>query len=223
MRPHTRPFAPSRGSRSRSVEARRSRAPAPRYSVLEGLASAITPRRAAACVAVVAVGALFASQFVDYREVQVGVRQYQGLNGIAPPPELSAATAQSAHGGWVLALAALALVILIAAGWLRRPALTRLLVPLGVAVIVIALAVDRAHGLAVGQAGVAYQGARAVLLGGFALEVATGAVLVLVGFVIPPEPASVADRRRGPARSSRADRPSPAGTPAPLEPTRAGG
>ena len=47
----------------------------------------VTPARAVAAVGLVAIGALAASQWLDYRSVSVGTDAYSGAVGaVAPPP-----------------------------------------------------------------------------------------------------------------------------------------
>src|SRR5690242_6869871 len=122
----------------------------------------VTPRRAAFVVALAACAALAASQFVDYREVQIGVPQYSHVTHVASPPSVDPADPRSAHGSWVLVLDAVAIAALLFAAASGRWRYARLLVPLGAAVVVIAIAGDAPQGLETGQAGVAYEGARAV-------------------------------------------------------------
>jgi hypothetical protein len=190
-----------------------------RAGIWPALARSVTPARASACVAVAATAGLAASQFVDYRAVAIGAPDYHGVAGVAPPPELAAATPRSAHGEWVLVICGLAIVVLVATAAVRRPQVARHLVLLGAAAVAIALAVDRPRGLDVGRTGVAYQAAHAVLLGGFGAEIAAAAALAVAGFALPlGHPAT---RRppapRGPTRSGA--RPTRA---APLQPGRGG-
>jgi hypothetical protein len=187
---------------------------------MKALARLVTPARATVVVMVAAAVALAASQLVDYRTVQIGADRYAHVAGVAAAPETAARTPRSAHGEWVLAIDGVAVAIMLAAVWLRRPALTRLLVPLVAAVIAIALAVDRPEGLKTGRAGVAYQDARAVLLGGFGAEIAAAGTLALAGFALPLHARRASARRRaGRARptSARQRGPQPS-----LEPRRAG-
>jgi hypothetical protein len=183
---------------------------------------AVNPSRATACVALAAIGALAASQLVDYRAVEIGARRYKGLSGVAPP-EVGSATLRSAHGDWVLVICGIALAVLVAVVWLRRPALARFLILLGAAVIAVALAVDRPHGLAVGRAGLDYQGARAVLLGGFGAEIAAASTLAFAGFMLPLQPGGALARPRRRARSSSARRSPPPARRAPVEARGLGG
>ena len=187
---------------------------------LRAIERAISPARATICVLFAAIAALAGSQLINYRAVEIGARQYAHVAGVAAPPEVAAATPRSAHGAWVLAIAGAALVILVAAIVLRRRALARLLVPLGAAVIVIALAVDRPHGLEVGSPGLAYEGTRAVLLSGFSAEIAAAATLALAGFMLPLQPPPEARARR--RRVDDSSRPAASGR-AQLEPREARG
>lgn len=147
--------------------------------------------------------------------MSIGAPDSHGVAGVAPPPELGAATPRSAHGEWVLVVCGLAIAVLVVTAAVRRPQVARHLVLLGVAVVAIALAVHRPRGLDVGRAGVAYQGAHAVLLGGFGAEIAAAAALAVAGFALPlGHPAA----RRPPAARGRArsgERPTHA---APLQP-----
>jgi hypothetical protein len=164
----------------------------------------VTPRRAAIFVALAAIAALVASQFVDYRAVEIGAPDYRGVTAVAPPPAVDPADPRSAHGLWMIVIAAVAfaIVLLVAAG--RGKRLGRLLVPLGAGVILIALVVDQPHGLETGQAGIAYEGARAVLRDGFGAEIAAGAVLALSGVLLALyAPATEAKRSRPRARLGR--------------------
>ena len=186
---------------------------------MKPLARLVSPARATVVVALAAVAALAASQLVDYRTVQIGAARYGRVAGVAAAPETAARTPRSAHGEWVLVIDGAAVMILLAAALLRRPALTRLLVPLGAAVIAIALAVDRPDGLKTGRAGVAYQDAHAVLLGGFGAEIAAAGALALAGLALPLHARRETGRRRArPPRPTSAERrPTPS-----LESRRAG-
>ena len=81
----------------------------------------VTPARAVAATCLVAIGALAASQWLDYRSVSVGNDAYSGTVGIvAPPPEVSSDIAGHAHSWVMLPLALIALVAL--ALGVHRPA-----------------------------------------------------------------------------------------------------
>ena len=183
---------------------------------------AVTPARASFAVALFAAGALAASQFADYRAVQIGAPDYQGVTSVAPPPAVDAATPQDPHGIWLIVIAAVAIGVLCFAVATRRWGLFRLLVPLGAAAVLIAILVDRPEGLDTGQAGIAYEGARATLLSGFGAEIAAGAVLAFSGVLLSlyapakrgaPRPAR-SRRKRAPIRP----KPRPAGATRPRRP-----
>jgi hypothetical protein len=108
----------------------------------------------------------------------------------------------------VIAIAAAALVVIAIAAASRRRRLALLLVPLGAAVVVIAIAVDSPTGLRTGQAGVAYQGAKAVLLEGYGAEIVAACVLGLSGLLLAVH-APAAARRRAPSRVRRPPRTAP--------------
>jgi hypothetical protein len=145
----------------------------------------VTPARGVAAVAVVAIGALAASQWLDYHAVTVGTDAYSDAVGaVAPPPEVESEVAGNAHGWVMIPLAVAALVALaLALSGRRRVAL--LLVPIGIVAIVIALAVDVPKGLDEGTAAVAYEGASASLLEGFWLQLAAAVVLIACGLLLP--------------------------------------
>jgi hypothetical protein len=191
-----------------------SRLPARR--LVGAAAGAFTPAPAAVAVSLVAAGAIAASQFVDYRAVEVGAPRYGAVAGVAPPPEVDPATSRSAHGGWVLAIdaAALAVIAVAVASGRRRNAM--LLVPLAVAIVVIAVVVDAPAGVETGRASLSYQGARGTLRDGFGAEVASACTLALGGILIAAYVPAAAAR---PARGARAR---PAAVPAAEAPGEAG-
>lgn len=176
----------------------------------------VTPARAVAVVALVAIGVLVASQWVDYRGVRIGNDAYSGDVGfVAPAPEVARQHTGEAHSWVMVPIAALALVVL-AFALAGRRRLARLLIPLGVAVIAIAVLVDAPTGLDEGRAAIAYQGASAHLLEGFWLQIAaaTGMIacgLLLPGFLRPEGAAARARRPRGRSRQARARRRVPIG------------
>jgi hypothetical protein len=140
----------------------------------------VTPARGLTVVAVAATVALGASQFGDYRAVEVGAPAYAQVENVAPAPQVERAMPRSAHGVWVFAIAVASLFVILFAVW-RNWRLARLLLFGGVAVVAISLFVDRPEGLRLGTAGEAYSGAQAVLLGSFWVQLFAGATLVVVG------------------------------------------
>ena len=163
----------------------------------------VTPARAALAVAAGAAILLAASQFADYRSVAISSAQYGSLDVIAPPPEVDSVRAGSAHA-WVgipLGLAALAAVAACAAGRTRA---AWALVPIGLATVAVSLLIDAPKGLDEGSTAIAFDDAKASLLGGFWVQLVCGALLValtplLVRVLSPGDgPAAAVGRRRGP-------------------------
>jgi hypothetical protein len=158
----------------------------------------VTPMRAALAAAAMTAVALALSQFADYRSIAIGTPEYIGVDQVASAPEVDEASGGSAHA-WVglpLALAALGAVAACAAG--KRLALW--LVPIGLIVVAVSVFVDAPKGLDEGTTAVAYEGAKATLLGGFWVQLACGALLVALGPLIhnlfPPRERAVERRGR---------------------------
>jgi hypothetical protein len=145
----------------------------------------VTPARAVAVVAIAACAALAASQWLDYRSVTVGVDAYAGeVGAVAPAPEIESEIAGDAHAWLMVPLAVAGLVAIgLALAGRRRAAV--LLIPLGLAVVAIALIVDAPKGLDEGTAAVAYEDASANLLEGFWIQLAAAAVLIACGLLLP--------------------------------------
>jgi len=140
----------------------------------------VTPARGLTVVALAAAITLGASQFSDYRAVDIGAPSYSGVESVASAPELGRKSPRSAHGVTVLAIAIAALfVTAFAVGGRWR--LARLLPVLGVAVILISLLVDARQGLREGLAATTYEGAQATLLGGFWAQLCSGVTLAVSG------------------------------------------
>jgi hypothetical protein len=152
--------------------------------LLAGVARTATPARGALAVSVAAAAALLVSQFVDYRAVESGAPQYHAVAGVPPPARVDLATPPSAHGAWVIVIAIPALVVVAVAAASNRGRHGLLLVPLGAAVVAIAIAVDSPNGLEAGQAAIAYEGARATLLEGVGAEIAAACVLGVSGLLL---------------------------------------
>jgi len=140
----------------------------------------VTPARGIAVVALAATIGLGASQFSDYRAVEVGAASYRAVENVAPAPEVDQRSPRSAHGVTVFAIAAAGLfVTALAMG--RNWRLARLLTVLGVAGIAICLLVDAPQGLREGSAAIDYEGAKATLLGGFWVQLWSAVTLAFVG------------------------------------------
>jgi hypothetical protein len=164
----------------------------------------LTPARGLALVALVAAISLGGSQFTDYRAVEVGAPEYESVEDVAPAPELDRRGPRSAHGAWVLAIAA-ASALVVALAVTRNWRLARLLIFLGAAAIAISLLVDAREGLREGTAGVAYQGAKAVLLGGFWVQLSAGVTLIVAGPLLAVELRDEREARRN-RRAGRGSR-----------------
>jgi hypothetical protein len=72
----------------------------------------VTPSRAVGVVVLAAAIALGASQFIDYRGVEIGGQLYEGLESIAPPPQADRATAFEALSVGIMAGSFIAVLIL---------------------------------------------------------------------------------------------------------------
>jgi hypothetical protein len=140
----------------------------------------VTPARGLAVVALAATITLGASQFGNYRAVEVGKPAYTNVEDVAQPPQVAQDDSRSAHGAWVFAIAVVSLFATAFAVW-RNYRLARLLLFLGLAVVAISLFTDRPQGLHLGTIGEAYAGAQAVLLGPFWVQLFSGVTLAVVG------------------------------------------
>lgn len=161
----------------------------------------LTPARGFAAVALLAAALLAVTQFVDYREVRAGVPAYAEVEQVAPPPQVGGSdrTAGSAHLYVLLpvALGAGAAAVLAMMGRWR---LARLLVPLGLLGMLVALAIDVPAGLDEGGNAVEFEGAEARLLGGWWVQFFSSAVIaacgVLLTLALEPRRERTGDRAR---------------------------
>jgi hypothetical protein len=161
----------------------------------------VTPKRAVAVVAIAALVALAASQWVDYRSITVGNFAYSGgVEEVAPAPDVAAAQAGDAHGWVMVPIAVIGLLLVAAAAAGRRRAGLGL-AGLGAAVIAISLLVDMPKGLDEGTAAVTYEGAQANLLEGFWIQIAAGAALIAVGWLLASYARPAAAPQKTPKRS----------------------
>jgi hypothetical protein len=179
------------------------------WVALRAAERAITPRRAVGAVVLCAAILLGVSQFVDYRGVGIGVPLYEEVEAVAPAPQTDRETAGSAHSYVLLPVAALAIVALVFA--LRgRWQLGRAVAFLGAIGVAITLLIDRPKGLDEGSAALAFEGADAVLVEGFWVQLAASAVLVVTGLLLgryaraeePAERRGWRARRRGARRGT---------------------
>ena len=166
----------------------------------------LTPARGLALVALAATIALGASQFTDYRAVEVGAADYRGVQSVAAAPQVAQSSPRPAHGVAVFVIAVAALFVTafsVGSNW----RLARLLFFLGAAVVLISLIVDAPEGLREGRTAIEYEGAHATLLGGFWAQLAAGATLMLTGPLLAAQLRGERDTRgarRGGARGRRA-------------------
>jgi len=178
-------------------------------ATLSLLERAVTPTRAVAAVIVSAAIVLAVSQFVDYRGIEIGVPLYEGVEAVAPPPQTGREPTGSAHSYLMLPVAGLALVALVFA--LRgRWQLGRAISVLGLVAIAVSLLVDVPKGLDEGLAARDFEGARATLLEGFWVQLASAAVLVVTGMLLSRyarlQAVPARGRGRRPARGPRRGR-----------------
>jgi hypothetical protein len=164
----------------------------------------VTPARGLAVAALAATIALGASQFSDYRAVEIGASQYQPVENVAPAPQWDPQSPRSAHGVALFAISVAALfVTAFAVG--RNWRLARLLTVLGMAAIGICLLVDAPQGLREGNVAIQYEGAKAILLAGFWAQLWSAVTLAVVG---PLLAAQLRSERAGrhPHEAKRLDR-----------------
>ena len=138
--------------------------------------------RLIAAAIVVAALALIASQFVDYRGVELGQPGYAGLSA-AEPPTIDRETAGQAHSYLLIPLALLAAGVALAALRSGRRRLGRVVFVLGLIALAVVLLVDRPAGLDASAQESRFSGATAVLEDGFYIELAAAIGLILGGLL----------------------------------------
>lgn len=164
---------------------------------------------------VVAALALIASQFVDYRSVEIGQPGYAGLPA-ATPPTVGAKTAGQAHAYLLIPVALLAAALAVAALRSGRRRLGRTVFVLGLVALAVVVLVDRPAGLDESAQESSFAGATAVLEDGFYIELAAAIGLIVGGLLYYAGPcrtrtssfarAASALRRRRRRRASSRDR-----------------
>jgi hypothetical protein len=166
-------------------------------------AAVVTPGRAAAAALIAAAACLVASQFIDYRAVEIGQPGYAGLPQVAKAPTVDVRTAGAAHayllvpvGVAALALGALALVQ-------ERRRIGLLVACLGLLAAAITLLVDLPSGLDVGSQSSRFAGASALLEDGFFAELAAAGGMVLAGLLYYARPCRIPISLSGRAASAR--------------------
>jgi len=148
----------------------------------------VTPERAICAVVVAAAACLVASQFVDYRGVQIGQPGYEGLPAVADAPTEAVRTAGAAHAYLLVPLAIAAAVLSALELRPRRRRLGRVVFGLGLLSIAVILLVDLPAGLDAGSQASRFAGATAVLDNGFYAELAASAVIALGGLLLALKP-----------------------------------
>lgn len=171
----------------------------------------VTPARAAAVV-LIAVGAcLVASQFIDYRGVEIGQPGYARLPDVevAKAPTVEVQTAGSAHAYLLVLLGVAAIVLGLLALVRDRPRLGLTVAALGLVALAVILLVDLPHGLDEGAQTSRFSGATAVLEDGFFAELAAAGGMVLAGLLYYARPCLIRISSSGRAASARRRRPRP--------------
>jgi hypothetical protein len=161
----------------------------------------LTPERAICLAILAAAGCLAASQFIDYRAVEIGQPGYAGLVA-ASPPRVDAEAAGAAHAYLLLPVAVLAAALALAVlrnG--RRRSLGRVVFLLGLLSLAASLLIDLPAGQDVGALSSRFAGASAVLLDGFYVQVAAAAGLMLGGMLLVLAPKAAARYHARPCRT----------------------
>jgi hypothetical protein len=167
----------------------------------------ITPERAAAFVLVAAGALLVASQFVDYRAVEIGQPGYAGLPDVAKAPTEAVRTAGEAHAYLLVPVGLAAIVLGVLALRRKRKRLGLLVAALGLLSLAVILLVDLPHGLDEGSQTSRFAGASAVLEDGFYAELAAAGAMVLSGLLYYARPCRIRISLSGRAASARRRRP----------------
>jgi hypothetical protein len=159
----------------------------------------ITPRRAFTLVAAVAAALLVVSQFMDFRAIEIGQPGYVDVRDVTAAPQTDVKSPVDTHS-YVLVLAGIIGFVAAALTAVSpRRVLPGALVLAGAATLAVGLAVDLPAGLDAEDAELSYAGVKAVLLDGFWLELAAGAVLLVSGAALALQPAG----ERAPVRRAR--------------------
>jgi hypothetical protein len=169
----------------------------------------ITPARAAASLLILTGGCLVASQFIDYRAVEIGQPGYSGLPQVARAPTVEARIAGEAHAYLLVPLGAIAIALGLLALRRERRRLGLLVAAIGLLSLAVILIVDLPAGLDVGAQSSRFSGAKAVLYDGFYAELAAAGAMVLAGLLYYARPCRIRISLSGRAASARRRRPRP--------------
>jgi len=190
-----------------TAESRGRRGCATLVRLATALSRLITPPRAAAFVLIATGALLIASQFVDYRAVEIGQPGYAGLPEVAKVPTVGEKTAGAAHL-YLLVPVGVAAIALGALGLRReRKRLGLLVAALGVLSLALILLVDLPRGLDEGSQAARFAGTSAVLEDGFYAELAAAGAMVLAGLLYYARPCRIRISLSGRAASARRRRP----------------
>jgi hypothetical protein len=137
----------------------------------------LTPRRAWIVVVAAGIAALAASQFLDFRGVEVGQKAYDPILDITRAPRIDVQTPMDAHSVLLLAVSALAVAGLVGAAAGGRRAFGGLIALAGLATIAVTLLIDLPKGLDIAVAEISYSEVAAILLPGFWVQLSAGFVL----------------------------------------------
>jgi hypothetical protein len=171
------------------------------------LSAVLTPQRVLGLVIAVAGTALVASQFLDYRAVEIGQPGYADLPTAAPPPTVDVKAAGEAHAYLLIPLGAFAALLGLLAAGRRRRRLGLAVAGLGLVAVATILLVDLPKGLDAGTQTSRFAGATAVLEDGFYAELAAAAGLLIAGLLYYARPCRIRISLSGRAASARRRRP----------------
>jgi hypothetical protein len=161
----------------------------------------LTPQRAICLTILGSAALLVASQFVDYRAVEIGQPGYAGL-ATANAPTTGVEAAGEAHSYLLVPIAlAGALLALVAMRNDRRRGLGRIVFALGLLSLAVILLVDLPAGRDVGAVASRFSGAKAVLYDGFYAEIAAAAGMMLGGILLVLAPKAAARYHARPCRT----------------------
>jgi hypothetical protein len=169
----------------------------------------ITPARAAAMILIVAGICLAASQFIDYRAVEIGQPGYAGLPQVAHAPTVEARTAGAAHAYLLVPIGIAASVLGLLALRRERRNLGLVVSALGLLAIAVILLVDLPAGLDEGRQTSRFAGASAVLEDGFFAELSAASGMLLAGLLYYARPCRIRISLSGRAARARRRRPRP--------------
>jgi hypothetical protein len=167
----------------------------------------VTPERALGAVIVLAAAGLIASQFIDYRAVEIGQPGYEGLPDVAKPPTVDARSAGEAHAYLLIPLALLAAGLGVLAARTRRRVLGLAVAGIGLVCLAVILLVDMPAGLDASTQSTRFAGAKGVLWDGFYAELAAAAGLIIGGLLYYARPCRIRINSSGRAASGRRRRP----------------